>query len=78
MKKVSEMDFRYSETNKVRKLADSDFSSLSKNLGSKIGISEETRKEQIKKFGTNEPIVKKFNYFKKFFEVLIEPFNLLL
>lgn len=78
MKKNKEMRFKYSEANKVKKIADSNFSTLSKNLDSKIGIPNDKRKKQVKKFGTNQVSVKKFNHFKKFFEVLIEPFNLLL
>lgn len=77
-KKIKEMRFKYSEAKKVEKLANSDFALLSKNLDSKIGISSQQRVEQIERFGNNQPSVKKFNHFKKFFEVLIEPFNLLL
>ncbi|MBE4703945.1 HAD-IC family P-type ATPase [Spiroplasma platyhelix] len=77
-RKIKDDSFKYSEANKVKKLANSSLQSLSKNLNSKIGIKNERREQQVKKFGTNQMSVKKFNYFKKFFEVLVEPFNLLL
>lgn len=78
MKKNKEMRFKYSEANKVKMLANSDLVFLSKNLNSKIGIIDEKRNKQNEKFGNNQVSEKKFNHFKKFFEVLIEPFNLLL
>lgn len=78
MKKVKDFNFKYSEANKVKKLANAKPDSLAKHLDSKIGIKDDLRANQIKRFGSNQMSVKKFNHFKKFFEVLIEPFNLLL
>ncbi|MGL5268714.1 MAG: HAD-IC family P-type ATPase, partial [Spiroplasma sp.] len=78
MKKFKEIRVKYSEAKKVGKLANSDFDSLSKTLNSKIGIPNQDRIKQLEKFGNNQTSIKKFNHFKKFFEVLIEPFNLLL
>ncbi|MCL8209511.1 HAD-IC family P-type ATPase [Spiroplasma attinicola] len=72
------MQFKYHEANKVKNIANSDLSLISKKLNSDIGIASEQRKNQVAKFGTNKISVKKFNHFKKFFSAIIEPFNLLL
>jgi len=72
------MQFKYHEANKVKNIANSDLSLISKKLNSDIGIPSKQRKNQVAKFGTNKISVKKFNHFKKFFSAIIEPFNLLL
>lgn len=76
--KKTEIQFKYSQANKVKTIANSDLSLISKNLNSDIGIPNEQRKQQINKFGNNKIAIKKFNHFKKFFSAIIEPFNLLL
>lgn len=77
-KKKTNIQFKYREATKVKMIANSNLTAISKNLNSDIGIASEQRKNQIAKFGTNKISKKKFNHFKKFFSAMIEPFNLLL
>lgn len=77
-RKIKEIKFKYSQATKVKNVANSSFATLAKNLNSGIGITENQRQRQAEKFGTNKVTVKKFNHLKKFFEAMIEPFNLLL
>lgn len=78
MKKVKENNFKYNEANKVKKLATANLKNLAKNLNSETGITLDQRKNQTEKFGSNKASIKKFPHLKKFFEVMVEPFNLLL
>lgn len=77
-RKIKEIRFKYNQSNKVKSIANSNFTSLAKNLNSQIGILESQRTKQAEKFGSNKITVKKFQHFRKFFEAMIEPFNLLL
>ncbi|AUF83255.1 magnesium transporter [Mesoplasma syrphidae] len=70
--------YHYTESNKVIAVANTDIENLSLQLDTSIGIKENFRSQQKKKYGGNEIIVPKFHHVKKFFEALTEPFNLLL
>ncbi|QVJ96290.1 HAD-IC family P-type ATPase [Mycoplasma mycoides subsp. capri] len=68
----------YKKQDYVIKLSNTDSNNLESVLDSKIGLNNQTRQNNISKFGSNQIVVKKFLIFKKILETLIEPFNLLL
>ncbi|CEA11292.1 hypothetical protein MCCPILRI181_00952 [Mycoplasma capricolum subsp. capripneumoniae] len=68
----------YKKQDYVIKIANANLNELDSFLDTKIGLNSEIREDNILKFGTNQIVVKKFLIFKKIFESLVEPFNLLL
>ncbi|WP_434333142.1 HAD-IC family P-type ATPase [Mycoplasma capricolum] len=74
----SKKSLEYKKQDYVIKIANANLNELDSFLGTKIGLNSKTREDNILKFGTNQIVVKKFLIFKKIFESLIEPFNLLL
>ncbi|EXU60149.1 HAD-IC family P-type ATPase [Mycoplasma mycoides] len=68
----------YKKQDYVIKLSNTNSNNLESVLDSKIGLNNQTRQNNISKFGSNQIVVKKFLIFKKILETLIEPFNLLL
>ncbi|WFQ91365.1 P-type Mg(2+) transport ATPase [Mycoplasma feriruminatoris] len=68
----------YKKQDYVIKLSNTNLNDLNNLLDSKIGLNNQTRANNILKFGSNQIVVKKFFVFKKILETLLEPFNLLL
>lgn len=68
----------YKKQDYVIKLSNTNSNNLESILDLKIGLNNQTRQNNISKFGSNQIVVKKFLIFKKILETLIEPFNLLL
>ena len=68
----------YKKQDYVIKLSNTNFDNLKNVLDSKIGLNNQSRANNLLKFGSNQIVVKKFSVFKKILETLVEPFNLLL